>query len=74
MLENDSQPQQAALALAQTVTRSDTTIREVVPSVRASINSAIDRARSMIGESSSRGLCSRLNRRGLERQVLNHPV
>ena len=72
MLENGSQPQQAALAPAQTVTRSDTT-REVVPSVRASINSAIDRARSMIGESSSRGLCSRLNRRERLRATSSKP-
>ena len=42
MLENDSQ--QAALAPAQTAIRSDTT-GEVVLSVRASINSAVDRAR-----------------------------
>ena len=73
MLENDSQPQQAALAPAQTVTRSDTTIREVVSSVRASINSAIDRARSMIGESSSRGLYSRLNRRERLRATSSKP-
>ena len=45
----------------------------VVPSVRASINSAIDRARSMIGESSSRGLCSRLNRRERLRATSSKP-
>ena len=72
MLENDSQLQQAALALAQTVTRSDTT-REVVPSVKASINSAVDRAGSMIRESSSRGLCSRLNRRERLRATSSTP-
>ena len=74
MLEKDSHTQKAALAMPQTVTRSNRN-REVVnvPSVRASINSAVDRARSMIGESSSRDLCLRLNRRERLRATSSKP-
>ena len=69
--DNDSQP---ALAPAPTVPRPERT-REVVnvPSVRATINSAVNRARLMIGESSSRGLCSRLIRRERLRATNSKP-
>ena len=74
MLDNDSQPRQAALAPAQTITRSNRNRQVVnVRSVRGSINLAVDHAQSMIGESSSRGLCLRLNRRGRQRATSSKP-
>jgi hypothetical protein len=74
MLHNDTQPQQPALAPAQPVPRPETPREAVnVPSVRATINSAVQRARLMIGESSSRGLCSRLNRRERLRATSSKP-
>ena len=80
MLDNDTQPQQPALAPSQPVPQSERPTEAVnVPSVtqresvRATINSAVQCARLMIGESSSRGLCSRLNRREWFRATSSKP-
>ncbi|CAB3980212.1 leucine-rich repeat-containing DDB_G0290503 isoform X1 [Paramuricea clavata] len=75
MLDTDTQRHQPGIASAQPVPRAERP-REAavnVPSVRATINSAVDRARLMIGQSSSRGLCSRLNRRERLRATSSKP-
>ncbi|CAB4014735.1 Hypothetical predicted protein [Paramuricea clavata] len=75
MLDTDTQRHQPGIAPAQPVPQAERP-REAavnVPSVRATINSAVDRARLMIGQSSSRGLCSWLNRRERLRVTSSKP-
>ncbi|XP_028408567.1 uncharacterized protein LOC114531117 [Dendronephthya gigantea] len=75
ILENDAPLQQPGRTTTQPVSREGRQ-REAAsqPSARATmISSAVERARSMIGESSSRGLCSRLNSRERLRATSSKP-